>query len=101
MGHRTRGNHRDKGAEAARDRVLGAQEAGLGLDLSGESRRRCVADGHALDAPISAVLARAVARGLTEGLVTRGARALAAVEEWMCLPRRDVGRDEVRGPFGP
>lgn len=57
-----------EGAEAARGRVLAALEAGLGLDLSGEARRRCVADDHALDALISAVVARAVALGLTEGL---------------------------------
>ncbi len=90
-----------EGAEAARGRVLAALEAGLGLDLSGEARRRCVADDHALDALISAVVARAVALGLTEGPATGDERALAPVEGWMHLPRRGVGLDEIRGPSGP
>ncbi len=89
-----------KGAEAARHRILVALEAGLGLDLSEGVRARCVGDDHALDALISAVVARAVARGLTEGPVTAHERAMAAVEGWMHLPRRDVGLAEVRGACG-
>lgn len=90
-----------EGVEAARGRVLAALEAGLGLDLSGEVCLRCVADEHALDALISAVVARAVALGLTEGPATGDERALAPVEGWMHLPRRGVGLDEIRGPSGP
>ncbi|MFF8566523.1 DUF429 domain-containing protein [Streptomyces albidoflavus] len=89
-----------KGGEAARHRVLAALEAGLGLDLSEGARARCVADDHALDALISAVVARPVARGLTDGPVTAHERAMAAVEGWMHLPRRDVGLAEVRGACG-
>lgn len=77
VGHRPRTN-KGIGAEAARDRILAALEAGLGLDL-----------------------ARAVARGLTEGAVTGDERVMAAVEGWMHLPRRGVGLDEGRGCSGP
>ncbi|MFF3613160.1 DUF429 domain-containing protein [Streptomyces sp. NPDC002580] len=89
--------YKGKDATAARSRILDGLEAGLGLDLSDGVRGRCVASDHDLDALISAVVARAVARGLTEVPVTDHERAMAAVEGWMHLPRRGVDLSEVRG----
>ncbi|MGJ5894599.1 DUF429 domain-containing protein [Streptomyces niveiscabiei] len=91
------GTYKGKGVTAARSRILTGLEAGLDLELSGRVRDRCTASDHDLDALISAVVARAAARGLTEAPATDHERAMAAVEGWMHLPRRDVGLAEVRG----
>ncbi|WP_405014105.1 DUF429 domain-containing protein [Kitasatospora sp. NBC_01539] len=95
------GTYKGKEATAARARILAGLEAGLDLDLSGRVRDRCVASDHDLDALISAVVARAAARGLTEVPVTDHERAMAAVEGWMHLPRRDVSLAAVRGQTAP
>lgn len=91
------GTYKGQGATAARSRILAGLEAGLDLELSDRVRDRCAASDHDLDALISAVVARAAARGLTEAPATDHERAMAAVEGWMHLPRRDVGLAEVRG----
>lgn len=94
------GTYKGKDAAAARSRILDGLEAGLGLDLSDRVRGHCVASDHDLDALISAVVARAGARGLTDVPVTDHERAMAAVEGWIHLPCRDVGLPEVRGRIG-
>jgi hypothetical protein len=90
------GTYKGKGADAARSRILAGLEVGLDLDLPDRVRDRCVASDHALDALISAVVARAVACGMTHAPTTEDERAMATVEGWMHLPRRDLPLQAVR-----
>ncbi|MFF5879929.1 DUF429 domain-containing protein [Streptomyces californicus] len=90
------GTYKGKGATAARSRILAGLEAGLDLDLSDRVRDRCVASDHDLDALISAVAARAAACGMTHSPITEEEHAMAAVEGWMHLPRRDLPLTAVR-----
>ncbi|MGW5433601.1 DUF429 domain-containing protein [Streptomyces sp. NPDC004059] len=90
------GTYKGKDATAARSRILAGLEAGLDLDLSDWVRDRCVASDHDLDALISAVVARAAACGMTHSPTTDEEHAMAAVEGWMHLPRRDLPLTAVR-----
>ncbi|MEW2093273.1 DUF429 domain-containing protein [Streptomyces sp. NPDC006682] len=90
------GTYKGKDATAARSRILAGLEAGLDLDLSDRVRVRCVASDHDLDALISAVVARAAACGMTHSPTTEEEHAMAAVEGWMHLPRRDLPLTAVR-----
>lgn len=90
------GTYKSREATAARSRIVAGLEAGLDLDLSDRVRDRCVASDHDLDALISAVVARAAACGMTHAPATEEERAMAAVEGWMHLPRRDLPLTAVR-----
>jgi hypothetical protein len=72
-----------------REAILDALvETASGLEIGSEARASCIDVDHALDALVSALVARAVARGLTTGPdETRS--AAAAHEGWIHLPRPD------------
>jgi hypothetical protein len=72
-----------------REAILAALvETASGLEIGSEARASCIDVDHALDALVSALVARAVARGLTTGPdETRS--AAAAHEGWIHLPRPD------------
>ncbi|WP_347147216.1 DUF429 domain-containing protein [Streptomyces sp. W1SF4] len=84
------------GALAARAEILAGLADGLNLDLSECVRDRCRRSDHDLDALISAVVARAAACGMTHLPTTEEEHALAAVEGWIHLPRRDLPLSAVR-----
>ncbi|RSS64136.1 DUF429 domain-containing protein [Streptomyces sp. WAC07061] len=84
------------GALAARAEILAGLADGLNLDLSACVRDRCRRSDHDLDALISAVVARAAACGMTHLPTTEEEHALAAVEGWIHLPRRDLPLSAVR-----
>ncbi|WP_240677819.1 DUF429 domain-containing protein [Actinacidiphila soli] len=88
-------------ALAARAEILAGLAGGLGLDLSERVRDRCTRSDHDLDALISAVVARAAACGMTHSPTTDEEHAMAAVEGWMHLPRRDLPLTVVRDGVVP
>lgn len=83
-------------ALAARAQILAGLADGLGLDLGERVRERCTRSDHDLDALIAAVVARAAACGMTHPPVSGEERAMAEVEGWMHLPRRDCPLPAVR-----
>ncbi|MBP2348890.1 MULTISPECIES: DUF429 domain-containing protein [Streptomyces] len=80
----------------ARAMILDGLTEGLGLRIDTRARERCTRSDHDLDALISAVVARAVACGLTHPPMTDEERAMAAVEGWIHLPRHDLPLSAVR-----
>lgn len=80
----------------ARAEILAGLADGLGLGIDARARERCTRSDHDLDALISAVVARAVACGLTYLPTTDEERAMAAVEGWIHLPRHDLPLSAVR-----
>jgi hypothetical protein len=70
-----------------RDELLVALLADLGerFEMGDEARSACVASDHAFDAFVSALVARAVARGKTEG-PRKKQRELARQEGWIHVP---------------
>ncbi|MBY8878975.1 DUF429 domain-containing protein [Actinacidiphila acidipaludis] len=83
-------------ALAARTRILAGLTEELGLDLTEHARDRCTRSDHDLDALVAAVVARAVACGMTHGPDTEEESALAAVEGWMHIPRPEASLRAVR-----
>ncbi|MFE5302414.1 DUF429 domain-containing protein [Streptomyces sp. NPDC056632] len=88
-------------AAAARAEIADGLANGLGLDLSDHVRDRCTRSDHDLDALISAVVARAAACGMTHLPTTDEEHALATVEGWIHLPRRDLPLTVVRDGTAP
>ncbi|MCY0945317.1 DUF429 domain-containing protein [Streptomyces sp. H34-S5] len=82
--------------EVARAKILAGLADGLGLEIDARVRDRCVRSDHDLDALISAVVARAAACGMTHPPATDEEHAMAAVEGWTHLPRRDLPLTAVR-----
>ncbi|MFD3759874.1 DUF429 domain-containing protein [Streptomyces sp. NPDC058622] len=83
-------------ALSARAKILAGLADGLGLEIDALVRDRCVRSDHDLDALISAVVARAAACGMTHPPATDEEHAMAAVEGWTHLPRRDLPLTAVR-----
>ncbi|MET7364822.1 DUF429 domain-containing protein [Streptomyces sp. NPDC005566] len=83
-------------APTARAEILAGLADGLSLDISERVRGRCTRSDHDLDGLISAVVARAAACGMTHSPTSDEEQAMAAVEGWMHLPRRDVPLTAVR-----
>ncbi|MFF4443710.1 DUF429 domain-containing protein [Streptomyces sp. NPDC001502] len=92
---------RKPAALPVRAEILGGLADGLGLDLSERVRDQCTRSEHDLDALISAVVARAAACGMTHSPTTDEEHAMAAVEGWMHLPRRDLPLTAVRDGARP
>ncbi|MFE0645109.1 DUF429 domain-containing protein [Streptomyces sp. NPDC058877] len=88
-------------AFTARAGILARLAEGLDLDVSASVRDRCTRSDHDLDALASAVVARAAACGMTHLPSTDEERAMAAVEGWMHLPRRDLPLVAVRNGVAP
>ena len=85
-GFSTRGYKGPRGG-APRQTILSALAATL--DLSEEARSTCARSDHALDALISALVARCAALGLCDPVPSEE-RAAAEVEGWIALPRADA-----------
>lgn len=87
---------RKPGALPARAEILAGLADGLGIDLGEGVRDQCTRSEHDLDALIAAVVARAAACGMTHAPDTDEEFAMAGVEGWIHLPRRDLPLTAVR-----
>ncbi|MFD3450614.1 DUF429 domain-containing protein [Streptomyces sp. NPDC058691] len=77
-------------AMTARAEIIDSLEQGLQFALHQLVRDRCIRSDHDLDALISALVSRAVACGLTYTPETDDEHAMAAIEGWAHVPRRDA-----------
>jgi len=93
-----------KAADAFEERTKLARGLARALGirrLPAAVERQCRASDHALDALVSAIVARAVALNWTRPPRSSGERALAQVEGWIHFPHTQAAQDLAAGSPGP